>query len=591
MTVITGETGAGKTLLVDALELLCGGRADPQLGARGRRRSAGRRPVRSDGDDEVVLARVDPGGRAHRGLRQRPARDREPSSRSAGAALVDLHGQHAHQSLLAPVEQRALLDRFAGEQRGGRARDAARRPRREARRIDDELAGLGGDERARAREVDLLRYQLDEIDAAEIADARRGRSAPGAKPSSSPTPRRTARRSRPRTNARRRGARTRSAPRSPRSRAARRSRRRATGCTRCRRRSRKPRTTCARPQSRSSPIRERLADVQAAPGPARGADAQVRARRSPMSSTTRAETRARLERARATRRPGRGARGSPARGRRHEAARRAAAHVEAAREAAARRSRTRSPSTSASSRMPAATFSVDSSRGRSACIGDDGADDVTFLLAPNPGEPPRPLAKAASGGELSRAMLALRVVLSEAPPTLVFDEVDAGIGGEAGAAVGRALASLGGHHQVLCVTHLAAGRGVRRRARRRVEGRGSGAARSRGADAAARRRAGQRDLARCSPASGVGPRAPPRARAAWNARGADAGRGARADEAAPAARRHRAPHGRARDRTRRPPHQGSRQAARAGRDRDHRPPRHRPRRGREPHRGGRRSRS
>ena len=63
---------------------------------------------------------------------------------------------------------------------------------------------------------------------------------------------------------------------------------------------------------------------------------------------------------------------------------------------------------------------------------DDGADDVTFLLAPNPGEPARPLAKAASGGELSRAMLALRVVLSEAPPTLVFDEVDAGIGGEAG---------------------------------------------------------------------------------------------------------------------------------------------------------------
>ena len=51
-------------------------------------------------------------------------------------------------------------------------------------------------------------------------------------------------------------------------------------------------------------------------------------------------------------------------------------------------------------------------------------------------------------------MLALRVVLSEAPPTLVFDEVDAGIGGEAGAAVGRALATLGGRHQVLCVTHL-----------------------------------------------------------------------------------------------------------------------------------------
>ena len=86
---------------------------------------------------------------------------------------------------------------------------------------------------------------------------------------------------------------------------------------------------------------------------------------------------------------------------------------------------------------------------------DDGADDVVFLLAPNPGEPFRPLARAASGGELSRAMLAVRVVLTAAPPTLLFDEVDAGIGGAAGTAVGRLLAALGARHQVLCVTHLA----------------------------------------------------------------------------------------------------------------------------------------
>ncbi|MGH9049756.1 MAG: DNA repair protein RecN, partial [Acidimicrobiia bacterium] len=87
--------------------------------------------------------------------------------------------------------------------------------------------------------------------------------------------------------------------------------------------------------------------------------------------------------------------------------------------------------------------------------GEDGADRVTFLLGANPGEPARPLAKVASGGELSRAMLAARVVLSEAPPTLVFDEVDAGIGGEAGAAVGGLMADLAPRHQVLCVTHLA----------------------------------------------------------------------------------------------------------------------------------------
>jgi DNA repair protein RecN (Recombination protein N) len=81
-------------------------------------------------------------------------------------------------------------------------------------------------------------------------------------------------------------------------------------------------------------------------------------------------------------------------------------------------------------------------------------DDVQFLVAANPGTPPLPLAKVASGGELARIMLAIRLVLTKAPPTLVFDEVDAGIGGEAARAVGRALAEVGSRHQVLVVTHL-----------------------------------------------------------------------------------------------------------------------------------------
>ena len=92
-------------------------------------------------------------------------------------------------------------------------------------------------------------------------------------------------------------------------------------------------------------------------------------------------------------------------------------------------------------------------------------EDVTFLLAANPGEPPLPLAKVASGGELARAMLAVRLVLLAGgqqrsdqvagPGTLVFDEVDAGVGGEAALAVGRALAELGRQYQVVVVTHLA----------------------------------------------------------------------------------------------------------------------------------------
>ena len=85
-----------------------------------------------------------------------------------------------------------------------------------------------------------------------------------------------------------------------------------------------------------------------------------------------------------------------------------------------------------------------------------GADQVVYRLAPNPGEPARPLAKIASGGELSRVALAVKQVLAEADatPTLVFDEVDTGIGGRSADPVGRSLWALARRHQVLCVTHL-----------------------------------------------------------------------------------------------------------------------------------------
>ena len=85
-----------------------------------------------------------------------------------------------------------------------------------------------------------------------------------------------------------------------------------------------------------------------------------------------------------------------------------------------------------------------------------GADHVVYRLAPNPGEPPRSLARIASGGELSRVALAVKQVLAEADatPTLVFDEVDTGIGGRSADPVGRSLWALARRHQVLCVTHL-----------------------------------------------------------------------------------------------------------------------------------------
>jgi DNA repair protein RecN (Recombination protein N) len=94
--------------------------------------------------------------------------------------------------------------------------------------------------------------------------------------------------------------------------------------------------------------------------------------------------------------------------------------------------------------------------GRRMAFGPSGIDQVEFLVAPNKGEGLKPLAKIASGGETSRLMLGLKSVLAEADrrPTLIFDEIDQGIGGRTGGVVGRKLWGLARQHQVLCVTHL-----------------------------------------------------------------------------------------------------------------------------------------
>ncbi len=450
LTVITGETGAGKTLIVDALDLLCGGRAEPQMVREGvtEARVEGRF---DDGDDEIVLARVIPAtGRSRGYVNGRLATVGELAE--CGRRLVDLHGQHAHQSLLAPAEQRALLDRFAGP-KATSALAALRDARATERAVTQELVALGGDERARAREIDLLRYQVDEIDAAGIADADEdhrllqetelladaeahrealsaayaalegaGEDAVGAAVAALDG-------------------------RAPFDGLAQRLRLLQAEMQEAAHDVRTTAESIVVDPQRLQTVQNRralLAELKRKYGPALGDVVgyvvETRARLTELEQHD--ERAARLDAAQRDARAEvvRAAR-ALSKARRAAAPRLAGAVTEGLRELA----------------LPAATFTVDiesHADETAAGIGDDGADDVTFLLAPNPGEPARALAKAASGGELSRTMLALRVVLSEAPPTLVFDEVDAGIGGEAGAAVGRALATLGGHHQVLCVTHL-----------------------------------------------------------------------------------------------------------------------------------------
>ena len=118
-------------------------------------------------------------------------------------------------------------------------------------------------------------------------------------------------------------------------------------------------------------------------------------------------------------------------------------------------------------RMPAARFEVlmetvpaadglKDNEGNKLSFTDTGYDRVEFLIAPNPGEGLKPLAKVASGGETSRLMLALKNTLAQADtiPTMVFDEIDQGIGGRIGALVGEKLWELSRYHQVICITHL-----------------------------------------------------------------------------------------------------------------------------------------
>ena len=447
LTAITGETGAGKTLLVEAVELLVGGRADAGLvrdGAKEARVEG--RFVHPETGEETILARVVPrDGRSRAYLDGRLATVGELAE--AGRALVDLHGQHAHQSLLDPAIQRGALDRYAGPpalDALARYRDA----RTSMRDLDAELAALGGDARARAREIDLLRYQAQEISAAALDDPAEDVALEAEEALLADA---VAHR-----EALTRAYEALEGPGLD-----------ALG------------TAVAALEGRA-PFAELAARLRGAQGELADIEQELRHEVERVDDDP-----ARVETVRARRHQlhelGRKygstladviAYGAEAATRLDELERyeERAADLEARRAGHERDAAAAASDLSAARRdaagplgiavgghlrelaMPHATIEIDVESGPAT---DDGHDHVTYLLAANPGEQARPLAKAASGGELSRAMLAARVVLSEAPPTLVFDEVDAGIGGEAGAAVGRLLQALGTRHQVLCVTHLA----------------------------------------------------------------------------------------------------------------------------------------
>jgi len=463
LTALTGETGAGKTMLVEAINLLVGGRADGTIVRPGatETRVEGRFVVtEGDGseDAEYVLARVVPvEGRSRAYVNGRLAT--VSTLAEIGARLVDLHGQHTHQSLLGTATQRAALDAFGSIDLAPLA--AARATLTE---IDAGLAALGGDVRSRAREIDLLRFQVGEIAAANVdepdeedqldqledvlADAVAHREAAAASLAvitgdsgavdavGSAIALLTGR--------------------APFADFVERLRNLAAeladvagdlrGCI----------ETIEEDPERLAEVRERrqlLRDLRRKYGDTLGEVIEfhtsiVERLTELVSYESRVEA---LE-------------GERANALRALAA--AAARIRAARRKSAPKLAAAVQSNLHELAMPHAEIAVMVGNHGDDADGTDGTDEATaadpydsgeqvsFQLSANPGAPMLPLAKVASGGELARSMLALRLVLSAEPSTLVFDEVDAGVGGSAAVAIGRALAKLGEQHQVLVVTHL-----------------------------------------------------------------------------------------------------------------------------------------
>jgi DNA repair protein RecN (Recombination protein N) len=437
MTAVTGETGAGKTLVVGAIDLLTGGRAAPALvGPVSPAAEVEGRFV--TGDREVVLRRVIPADG-----RSRAYIDGHLATAAAleelGRDLVDLHGQHTHQSLLRGPIQRSVLDSFGAVDTAVMAGFVD-----ELRAIDAGLIELGGDARARFREIDLLRHQLSEIDGAGISD-----------------PGEDERLDRDESVLADAAAHRQAAAHAMRLLSADSDVSDGLARAQVALAGREPFAGLAgRIAAASAEISDIAAEARACleaitDDPA--ALAAVRERRQLLAGLRRkygstlqevidfgSETARRLDEL-----EGYEQRAASLESRRSEVAERLGAEqarVRGERSEAAPRLAAAVESHLAGLAMGGARLTVD--------VAGDAGEKVLFRLAANPGHEPLRLGRVASGGELARTMLALRLVLTAGPETLVFDEVDAGVGGTAARAVGRSLAALSADHQVIVVTHL-----------------------------------------------------------------------------------------------------------------------------------------
>jgi DNA repair protein RecN (Recombination protein N) len=446
MTVLTGETGAGKTLVVEALQLVLGGRAHPAIVRAGATEALVEARFvleEPEGEREVIIARAVPAeGRSRAWVdgRMSPVN----ALAETASALVEIHGQHAHQSLVTPAAQRAVLDAYAGTDM-----ETVLALRARLREIAGSLAALGGDVQARAREADVLRYQVAEIAGAHLADPeeddllrqqetrladaaahREAAAAAGELLESASGDG---------------GVLARLAE--------------AAGLLTGREALDEYRERVAATAIDLSDVARGLRDVVEGweDDPERLVAVQERRRlladlrrkygadlTAVMAFAAEAATRLdELENAES------------------RAAALEATRAELAKELAAAEAKVRAVRARAAKKFAAlvgerlAELAMAGARVEIRVAPEGTGEPVEIALGANIGEAVLPLAKAASGGELARAMLAVRLVGMGGPQTMVFDEVDAGVGGAAALSLGSALHQVSRTRQVLVVTHLA----------------------------------------------------------------------------------------------------------------------------------------
>jgi DNA repair protein RecN (Recombination protein N) len=486
LTLLTGETGAGKSIIIDALALVLGDRADPAMVRAGSAQAAveavfdlGSAPAEVtrqltelgfEAEDGLLILRreIQAGGRSLGRLNGRTV----PASvlQQVGRRLVDIHGQTENLSLLRPTEQLELLDRYGGLEPA--RREFAGLVQR-YRRLRAEIDGLRQALADRDRRLELLEFQVNEIRSANLQAGEEERLLDEHRRLSN----------------------------------AEEIRRRAEAAYAALRQGRPGRPAALDLIAEAvlelkaltefdrelepllsdlTDATERLTDLARAlrnyaegveADPARLAEVEERLRlidrlkrkygpavADILAYADRAE--AELEQA-LTGEERLGELEAELEGLRVELARRAC-ELSARRRDAARRLEAAVAAELEGLKLGHTRFQVGFAtgpapegdglavHGQTVAFDLTGIDRAEFLVSTNPGEPLRPLAKVASGGETARLMLALKVVLAEADPvpTLVFDEVDVGVGGRSGQVVGETLWRLGRHHQVLCITHL-----------------------------------------------------------------------------------------------------------------------------------------